>query len=994
MSAELAKAYDPAAVQAEVAKVWEDEKCFHAEPTDPGEPYSIVIPPPNVTAALHLGHALNNTLQDILVRRARMQGKNAVWLPGTDHAGIATQTVVEKRVLKEEGKRRTDFPRDEFVKKIQAWKDEYEQVILGQLKAMGCSCDWDRCAFTMDEARAKAVREAFFQLFKAGLIYRGKRLVNWDPATLTALADDEVENREVDGFFYYLKYPLADGSGTITVATTRPETMLGDTAVAINPKDPRAAALKGKFVKLPIVGRVIPIIEDDYVVLPVSLGGDPADTKAQMATGFLKVTPAHDPNDYDIGQRHNLPIVNVMAPDASISDKHGWTDGIGDAGFLLGKSREEARKLVVKWFKDNGLLEDQKPYRHSVGHSYRSHVPVEPYLSDQWYCRVTDDRLRGAALRAMDKTQITGGTGFQPMAESEHGLKTHATDGGLKFYPDRYAKTYQTWHENIRDWCISRQLWWGHQIPTWSFDAGTEQDVREALVYIQRLESEDRAAHGNFGEAQTLHVCLRYEDDAQAANYLESRGFRRDPDVLDTWFSSGLWPLSTLGWPESPAHRLADSPLSIWNPTSVLCTAREIITLWVSRMVMFNEFFLRKIPFKDVFVHAMIQDGEGRKMSKSLGNGVDPLDIIASHGTDAMRFTLASMATNTQDVRMPVEKDPATGKNTSPKFDLGRNFANKLWNAARFALMQIESAGDKSVAKAAPTTLDLWILSRFSRTVAECDDAMANYRFDQYARACYDFFWRDFCDWYIEAAKVQFKDPAQKASTAHVIATVLDASLRLMHPMIPFVTEKLWWRLNEVYPNRGIEGWINAPVNARRPGTEGVSERVICAAWPTPGKTDETAEAILGHLQELITGIRVARNDYKVQPRQSVTVTIVAPACGAEQIEKHREIVESLATCRIAAIAIDTLASPPANAAKITAGPCEVYIEGLVDEAAEKQRIARRREELTKSIAAMKGRLSNAGYIAKAPANLVKQTQDQLAAAEAELSSLSAGGGE
>jgi valyl-tRNA synthetase len=390
------KGYTPADVEREVAEVWVREKCFHAEPTDPGEPYSIVIPPPNVTAALHLGHALNNTLQDILIRRHRMGGDNTVWLPGTDHAGIATQTVVEKRVLKEEGKKRTEFPREEFVAKIQAWKDEYEQTITSQLKAMGCSCDWDRQAFTMDEVRAKAVREAFFRLFKDGLIYRGKRLVNWDPVTLTALADDEVENEEVDGFFYYLRYPLENGSGHVTVATTRPETMLGDTAVAINPKDPRAAGLRGKKLRLPIVGRIIPIIEDDYVVMADPEGDDP---KAKFATGFLKVTPAHDPNDYEIGQRHQLSVINVMAPDASISDKHGWSD-VGEAGFLLGLSRETAREEVVEWFRRHGLLEEVKPYRHSVGHSYRSHVPIEPYLSDQWYCRVTDPRLAGAALAA------------------------------------------------------------------------------------------------------------------------------------------------------------------------------------------------------------------------------------------------------------------------------------------------------------------------------------------------------------------------------------------------------------------------------------------------------------------------------------------------------------------------------------------------------------------------------------------------------------------
>src|SRR3954463_13350205 len=408
--AELSKTYNPAEVETATRKVWLEEKLFHAEPTDPGRPYSIVIPPPNVTAALHLGHALNNTLQDILVRHHRMLGENAVWLPGTDHAGIATQTVVEKRVLAEEGKRRTDFERDEFVQKIQAWKDEYEIRITNQLKAMGCSCDWQRQSFTMAPPRAKAVREAFFRLFKDGLIYRGKRLVNWDPATQTALADDEVEMEEIDGHFYYLKYPLDDGSGHVTVATTRPETMLGDTAVAINPKDPRAAALRGKKVRLPIVGRIIPIVEDDYVVLP---DANSEDAKAKYATGFLKVTPGHDPSDAEIGRRHNLPVINVLAPDGTISDKHGWSDK-GDADFAIGMDRYEARKAIVAWFRENNLLEEVKPYRHSVGHSYRSHVPIEPYLSDQWYVKLTDDRLAGAALRAMAKEEESS-TGYQPV---------------------------------------------------------------------------------------------------------------------------------------------------------------------------------------------------------------------------------------------------------------------------------------------------------------------------------------------------------------------------------------------------------------------------------------------------------------------------------------------------------------------------------------------------------------------------------------------------
>ena len=841
MSSQLSKTYEPSSVEIEALRVWNEEHLFHAEPTDPGTPYSIVIPPPNVTAALHLGHALNNTIQDILIRWHRMLGDNACWLPGTDHAGIATQTVVEKRVLADEGKRRTDFKREDFIAKIQSWKDDYEQRITAQLKRMGCSCDWDRQAFTMDEPRAQAVREAFFKLFKDGLIYRGKRLVNWDPATQTALADDEVEMEEVDGHFYYLRYPLetndaskahgqAVGFEYVTVATTRPETMLGDTAVAINPKDPRAASLRGRFVRLPIVGRVIPIIEDDYVVLP-----DPNsdDAKARFATGFLKVTPAHDPNDYDLGRRHNLPVINVMAPDGSISDQHGWAD-VGEAQFTLGLDRYEARKAIVEWFRTNKLLEDVKPYKHTVGHSYRSHVPIEPYLSDQWYLKVTDERLAGAALRAMSVDQRGsalplppgegGGEGAssvdaasspnapspQPSPEGRGG---NTWQGKLRFYPARYAKTFQTWHENIRDWCISRQLWWGHRIPVWRLPEGrladrlSDEAYATALQTIFKWVADGRIAVTHRGEApdatttdiadQSLpfaFACVRDPNDHEVIDTFERLGAEQDPDVLDTWFSSGLWPLSTLGWPDESADPQAGSPnpqstLNTWNPTSVLCTAREIITLWVSRMVMFNLYFLNRLPYSDVFIHAMIQDGEGRKMSKSLGNGVDPLDIIESHGADAMRFTLCHMTTQTQDVRMPVEKNAQTGKNTSPKFDIGRNFCNKMWNAARFALSNLENcqkgvtshydSGDKM----GPDPLlpvdqlslfDRWILSRLCATIDEVNESLKSYRFDAYAKACYDFFWRDLCDWYVEAIKPAMKDANRAGPTSAVLAAALD----------------------------------------------------------------------------------------------------------------------------------------------------------------------------------------------------------------------------
>jgi valyl-tRNA synthetase len=980
---ELSKAYDPHAIERDIDRLWNEHRAFHAEPVDPGTPYSIVIPPPNVTAALHLGHALNNTLQDILIRVHRMMGDNTVWLPGTDHAGIATQTVVEKRVLKEEGRKRTDFARDEFVRKIQAWKDEYERTILGQLKAMGCSCDWQRTAFTMDEPRARAVREAFFQLFKDGLIYRGKRLVNWDPATQTALADDEVEMEEIDGFFYYLRYPLEDGSGHVTVATTRPETTLGDTAVAVNPKDPRAPGLRGKKVRLPIVNRIIPIIEDDYVVLADPNSEDP---KAKFATGFLKVTPAHDPNDYDLGMRHNLPMINVLAPDGTISDKHGWSDK-GDADFLLGLDRYEAREAVVEWFRKNKLLEDVKPYRHSVGHSYRSHVPIEPYLSDQWYCKVTDDRLAGAALRAMAQREDSA-----PSPATPGEGRGEDWQGQLRFYPARYAKTFQSWHENLRDWCISRQLWWGHRIPVWRLPQGRlgeQLPTEEFARVLERAAEMDKAGtiaiqyRGEFSIEHPLDqadrslpfafVCVRDPDhDTETVKFLEELGLERDPDVLDTWFSSGLWPMSTMGWPEVTPE------LEKWNPTSVLCTAREIITLWVSRMTMFNLYFLNRLPFRDVFIHAMIQDGEGRKMSKSLNNGVDPLDIIESHGTDAMRFTLGSMATNTQDVRMPVEKDPTSGKNTSLKFDLGRNFCNKLWNAARFVLMSIEKTKPEPIDELTWSMADRWIVSRFNRTAAECHDALANYRFDQYAKACYDFFWRDFCDWYVEASKPAMKDPARAGQTANVLAATLDGSLRLLHPIVPFITEQIWQRLCAVRPGkREIPGRIE--------GND--SPLCIRAMFPSDSKNySEAAEHIWPRLQEIVIAIRNARNDYKVDAKRPVTVSIKSPGDSSRQILAHQPEIELLAICKLAKADPDV--TPPPNSTALTAAGCEIYLEGLVDKAAEESRAGKRREELLRQETALKGRLENAGYIAKAPAHLVQQTRDQLAQVQEELAKL------
>ncbi len=1044
---ELAKSYSPSDSEAAIRAAWKSAGCFHADP-DPdagGEPFAIVIPPPNVTAALHLGHALNNTIQDVLTRVHRMRGFRTLWMPGTDHAGIATQTVVEKRLLLE-GKRRTDFTREAFIAKVQEWKDEYEATILAQLDEMGCSCDEARTRFTMDPVCAAAVREAFFLLFRDGLIYRGKRLVNWDPVSQTALADDEVEMEEIDGGMHELRYPIVDDAGRetgefVTVATTRPETMLGDTAVAINPRDPRAAALRGTRIRLPIVGRIIPIVEDDYVVMPVSLGGDPKDPKAAIATGFLKVTPAHDPNDYEIGRRHSLAVINVMAPDASISDGHGWSaiEEVSDeARAFLGLSREAARAKVLEWFKAKGLLASIKPYRHSVGHSYRSHVPIEPYLSDQWYVKVTDDRLRGAALRSMDGEQFDAGlaaqsvTGADAAAELTH-RGTAPGDGGLRFWPERYAKTFQQWHENLRDWCISRQLWWGHRIPVWSGNAALPATLSTAL-------DGERAASRTTPEATFVAVRDPEGEDRDLVGALEAAGFTRDPDVLDTWFSSALWPLSTMGWPNPEAFP-KDIPegsalLEAFNPTSVLCTAREIITLWVSRMVMFNRYFRGgTLPFRHVFIHAMIQDGFGQKMSKSLGNGVDPRDIIHSHGADAMRFVLVQMTTNTQDVRLPVDMiDPATGevftpktfvdpagytvaepyqippavggggapgrklasgygvssgkvkptaevplaRNTSSRFDLGRNFCNKLWNATRFALGNLDASGANGPAYGAdpiapPRLVDRWILAQLAATVRRVDTALADYQFNVYAEAMYDFVWRDFCDWYLESIKPTVRGDAIQQQ---VLRTVLNAILRLLHPITPFVTEALWPAVRGSGP-AGVSG-LSLPD----------SELLAVAGWPRPtAALDQNAACVLfGRAQELVSAIRNLRGERRVQPKKKIVLH--APDSIRALVASAEGMVETLAGLERVEAMPTSSSTPPIGAILFTAEGAECMLGGLVDavdNGAEAARLDKVIAELSRQVSGFKSKLDNAGYVAKAPPAVVEETKGKLSAAEAEL---------
>ncbi|MCC6908003.1 MAG: valine--tRNA ligase [Phycisphaerales bacterium] len=1019
---ELAKSYDPAVEEPKVRAKWDAAKPFHAEASADvygPPPYCILIPPPNVTAALHLGHALNNTLQDVLIRYHRAQGRPTLWMPGTDHAGIATQAVIEKRIWEDQGKRRKDLDpdldkaREKFVAITQAWKDEYEATIIEQLKMMGCSCDWERTRFTMDEMCARAVREAFFRLFKDGLIYRGKRLVNWDPVLQTAVADDECYDEEIEGQFYYLRYPLIgepvklpDGSPIdhITVATTRPETMLGDTGVAVNPKDPRAAALAGRKVKLPLVGREIPIVVDDYVVLPVSMGGDEKDPKAQFATGFLKVTPAHDPNDWEIGQRHSLEAVNIFAPDASVSDKHGWSD-IGDAGFLLGLDRFDARKAIVRRFEETGVLAERKPYRHSVSHSDRSKAIIEPYLSDQWYVKVTDDRMRGNALRAMAPDQRsnekrsaeTSRDCLQTLSSSkgeEAALDDRSWHGQLHFHPDRYAKTFENWHENIRDWCISRQLWWGHRIPVWtgSRDASVDlfQTVRrsDSGVLLTNINGQEIPFVESDVDGNLVHVCVLPAEHGWIVHLLEQRGFAQDPDVLDTWFSSALWPLSTMGWPDPESYdetrgdNGAPNLLDFFNPTSVLCTAREIITLWVSRMAMFNLYFTQdtekgqRLPFRDVFIHAMIQDGEGRKMSKSLGNGVDPRDIIRSKGADAMRFTLVQMTTQTQDVRMPVEYDETIGANTSPKFELGRRLSNKIWNATRFAIgILSNSTGETPVPPSGvPTRLiDRWILSRLARTLDAVSTAMRQYDFSVYAQQMYDLFWRDLCDWYLEAIKPTVR---HDATQQRVLRTALGAVHRMFHPIMPFVTESLHASI-EALPVKPLED-----VDLRPGGL------AATAPWPSVPSlyVDDAVEAQFARLQELVTIIREVRSVQKVHDRRQITLHVSDDAT-MELIRRADGVVEALAG--LGKVSRD--AAGARGGVTFLFGNVEHQLTDLtdaIDLSAERDRLTRQQAEVQKKIKGLEGRLANKGYIEKAPPKLVEETKQQLAEAQAELDSI------
>ncbi|MDZ4167764.1 MAG: valine--tRNA ligase [Coriobacteriia bacterium] len=877
---QLPPAYDPDAVEGPVSASWAEGRYFE-QPVGGEAPFTVVIPPPNVTGSLHMGHALNNTIQDVVIRRSRMTGRPTRWVVGTDHAGIATQNKVEQK-LAAVGKSRHDVGREAFIEMCWEWRREHGSIIIEQLRRMGCSCDYADEHFTMDPGYRRAVRRVFVEWFERGLIYRGKRIINWCPRCSTALSDIEVEHEELDGHLWHIRYPLSapvGGRDHVVVATTRPETMLGDTCVAVHPDDERYAALVGASVVLPLMDREIPIVADAFV--------DPA-----FGTGAVKVTPAHDPNDFEIGERHDCAKVNILNADATIS---------GEGGPYAGLDRYEARERIVADLDAAGLLVGTDDHVHAVGHCYRCHTVVEPWLSDQWF--VDMKPLAAPAIEAV-------------------------RDGRVVFHPRRWENVYFHWMENIRDWCVSRQLWWGHQIPVFYCDA----------CGLTKASMDD------------LEVCP------------ECAGpMRQDPDVLDTWFSSQLWPFATLGWPD-------DTPeLGFFYPTTVLSTARDILFLWVARMIMSGLDFVGDVPYRDVIIHPTVFNAEGRRMSKSLGTGIDPLDLMAHYGADGMRFGLMLQVTGNQDIKFAEEKLASS-----------RNFANKIWNASRFVLMNL---GD-DFTPAEPgveTVADAWILSRLADLAARVDEGLVGYEFGETARALYDFFWNEFCDWYIELAKPRLAaGGAVREGVLANLVFVLDTALRLLHPMMPFVTEEIWGRLP-------LAGSDRAPA-------------LMVAAWPDAAALarfrDEDAERSIGLLRELVTAVRAVRARYSVSPKVRLAVTGKAPGAAGMVLASMADDIRSLAG--IGELAIEADAVKPPHAAVAVAAGSEVYIslEGLVDFAAERARVSAELARTEDELACVRKKLSNEGYLAKAAPEIIEKDRAKAADLSAIVATLSAQLGE
>jgi valyl-tRNA synthetase len=918
---EIPKQYDPKDAQERWYDFWVKGGYFHSDPASARPPYCIVIPPPNVTGALHLGHALNNTLQDILIRWRRMQGYDCLWMPGTDHAGIATQAVVEKRLFAEEKKTRHDLGRPALVERIWSWKNEYEKRILSQLRLMGCSCDWERTRFTLDEVCSRAVRRTFFNLFKAGKIFRGKRLVNWDTQLRTAVSDDEIYYEEMQGHLWTIMYPVAGSAEVLHVATTRPETMLGDTAVAVHPEDPRYKHLLGKMVDLPLTGRRIPVIADHVLVDP------------SFGTGCVKVTPAHDPNDYQAGLRNDLPMINLLNPDGTYNENAGPK--------YAGLDRLVVRKRVVEDLKAQGLLERVDSYLVRLNHSDRSKTPIEPYLSDQWFVRMSDDAdgTPGFAQQAMDSV----------------------TSGRVRIHPERYAKSYLDWLGEKRDWCISRQLWWGHQMPIWSCDTCTETDLERA--FTSRSDVFWRK-----GETGGWLICG--ESDLAEDALGPAHSLTRDPDVLDTWFSSALWPHSTLGWPEPTPE------LKKYYPTSVLSTARDIITLWVARMVIFGQFNMSDVPFCDVYIHPVIQDGHGRRMSKSADNGVDPVDIIELYGADALRYTLASGATETQDLRMPVEKlklPDGRSINSSERFEQGRNFANKFWNVARFAMMNLESYGPGRIEFESLPIEDRWILSALDETIAATTDDLGAFRFAEATKRLRDFTWGEFCDWYVEFVKTRLREPEHRPTAQRVVAAVLDTLCRLLHPVMPFLTEQIWQPLGQLAHVRGL----GEPLPA---------EPSVCiAAWPRPGSVrDEDARATVAQWQEKIQAIRNLKAERNVPKGARIAPLIVCEDRVAARLRAGEAFIKSLTNASSLTIAATADRSSDSAVAVLSDAEVVLPLEGLIDKQAECAKLRKTLTELDRQMAPLRAKLANEAFVSRAPAEVVAGERAKLSELESQ----------
>jgi len=866
----MAKGYEPKDVEDKWYKYWEENNLFRAENRSDKKPYCIVIPPPNVTGTLHMGHALNNTLQDILCRYKRMKGYNVLWQPGTDHAGIATQNVVEKDLVSK-GTDRHQIGRERFIELVWEWREKYGGMIINQLKKLGSSCDWSRERFTMDEGLSRAVREVFVRLFEEKLIYRGDYIINWCPRCHTALADLEVEHEDLDSFLYYIRYPFENREGCVIVATTRPETLLGDTAVAVNPEDERYSAFTGSSLLLPVLNRPIPIIFDKYV-------------DKEFGTGALKVTPAHDLNDFEIGNTHHLERIKVI-------DEAGRMNEL--AGPYQGMDRFQCREKILDDLKESDLLEKIEPYHHSVGHCYRCKTMIEPLLSKQWFVRVG------------------------PLAEEAIAA---VKDGKTRIVPSSWEATYYEWMENIRDWCISRQIWWGHRIPAWYC-----QECGEIIVAKE--------------EPGVCHSC-------------KSKNLRQETDVLDTWFSSALWPFSTLGWPD------ATDELKIFYPTTVLVTGFDILFFWVARMMMMGIHFMKDIPFRDVYIHALVRDIEGKKMSKSKGNVIDPLDVIEQFGTDAFRFTLAAFAAQGRDIKLAEERISGY-----------RHFVNKIWNSARLALMNLDEDIHVDPEDIHHSLPERWILTRLGRISEEMAGALDNYHFNDAASLCYQFVWHEFCDWYLEMAKpgLYSQDESLKRSSKSTLQEVLMAVLRLVHPFMPFVTEEIWQKL---------------------PASQG---SIMMAQFPEASDfiSDPQALKEMDLIMEVITGIRNIRGEMSIAPSKKVNIFIEVPdSKDADVIRGNVVYIQNLAG--VDSVSVDAMVPKPEASATAVFGRNQVHVllKGILDFQDERKRLRKQIKKIEKEMETAGKKLANREFRAKAPPEIVDSVRKRVESMNVKLEKL------